>query len=342
MAEKKTIFVTVTLGTPTVSKAGFGTPLIVIAAEDTVFSDRVKSYASLEEGSADFASGTIGYEALRAAFEQPNPPTVVKVGREEAADANFTATLNAIKAEDNDWYFLTMTSRDGAAQQLAAAWAETENKFFAYAEDDKAVPVQTAIEALGYTRSFGGYHSTADGTTSDLFADIRFVARMATTTPGETTWSEKNVVGVTADTFTSAEITALEAVNSWYFIDTPGGTLPYEGKTASGEWADVIRFADWLKAEVEYNILLLKLTKSRQNSKVPYTSAGIAMYEAEIRKAFQQGITNGGLADYSVTMPKIGDVSTADKTARALRNIDAVGALAGAILYSYIDITLEA
>lgn len=346
-ATKQTITVNVTIGSPLLSKAGFGTIMIITPAEDTVFTDRVKTYGSLAEVEVDFASTTVTYKAAQAAFQQSIAPPTIKIGRLEAADASYTAALGAIAEEDNDWYFLAATTRTLADQQLCAAYAQSNTKLAVFAEDDKAMPLLVALEALSYDRSLVVYHSTADGTTSDLYAEIAFAARNSITTPGSSVWAEKDVIGVTADTFTTSEITAIEAINGNYFIDVRGETLPYEGKVVSGEWADVIRFADWLAEEIAFNTLSLKVAKSQANSKVPFSSSGITMFENEIRAAFKTGETNGGLAPqgenpaYEIIMPIITDVSSAGKQARLLKNVSCIGRLAGAILYAIIDVNLE-
>ena len=339
---KNTISVTTTLGSPRVSKAGFGTLLILMDAEDTVFSARTKKYASLEEFAVDFPTTTDPeYKAIEKIFLQKNPPPFFKVGRIEAADENITATLNAIIAEDADWYFLASMSNLQADVTAIATWTEANKKFFATCDDDKSATTAAAIAALGYDRTLCMYHSTADRSATDVFADIALVARMAITTPGSTTWYEKDVVGVTADILSSAEIAALEAKNVTYFVDVAGNTLPYEGKVASGEWADVIRFADWLAEEIAYRTMVLKLKKSYTNTKIPYTSSGITMVEAEIAGACNTGVINGGLASYTITSPDIADVSTEDKTNRVLNNMKVDGVLAGGILYVNIAVTLE-
>ena len=338
---KQTIDVTVNLTSTPISGAGFGTPLLLVEAESSVFSTRTKIYSDLTSVASDFASTTAEYAAAQSLFLQTNPPAQLKIGRMEAADATLTAALDAIKSEDNDWYFLLTMTRTSALVLLAAAWAEVQKKFYVFAEAAVAVPIMVLIEALGYNRSMGVYHSTADGTASDVFADVGWVARMAVTDPGSTYWAEKAVVGVTADTITTTEMAAVDAVYGNYFVDTPGGTLPYNGKVASGEWADVIRFADWQANELATRIFALKLKKSAANSKIPYTSKGLTMIEGEIFGAMNAGVTVGGLASFTITIPDVANVSDADKLSRTLNNTSTTGVLAGAIIYVNLTLNLE-
>jgi len=346
MATKETIDVTVTIGSPSLSKAGFGTQLFICESDDA-FTDRVKSYSALEDVLDDFASTDVEYLAATAAFSQPKKPPAFKIGRKETTDADYTAAITAIAAEDNDFYFLTMASRTQADILLVAAWAEANNKFFATCENTKATPNATALEALEYDRTLCCYHSSADGSTSDEWFDVAWCARMAYTTPGSTVWAEKDVEGISSDTFGGSEITALEAVNCNYMIEVRGSDLPYVGKVVSGEWADTIRFADWLQEEIAYNTLDMKVRMSQKNSKVPYTAAGIQQFVSPVETALLQGVENGGLAAagetpaYEITYPDINDVTTAEKFARALSDVNVTGQLAGAILYGSINVYLE-
>jgi len=342
MATENTISVTVTLGSPALTQAGFGKILLLVEAESTVFATRTKTYANLTEVDVDWAVTDEEYLAAQAAFTQDAPPAGFKMGRFEAADTNYTNALNAIKLADNDWYFLCCVSRDSAKQALVAAWAEANGKIALFGDDDKTSVFGLALKALGYDRSAVVYHSECDGSTGDLWPEVAWASRMSITTPGSTYWAEKDVKGVTADTLTTTEINALKAANVSFFTESARGvTLPYQGKVASGEWIDTIHFADWQAEEIAFRVEALKIAKSFANSKIPATSKGITMYEGAIRGALDLGVTNGGLESYTLTMPNIADVSDADKLARLLKNIQIVGKLAGAFIYVNIAINLE-
>ncbi len=70
------------------------------------------------------------------------------------------------------------------------------------------------------------------------------------------------------------------------------------------------------------------------NNKVPYTDTGIAMIEAEVRRALDLGVTNNFLAadpEYTVEVPRAAAVPPNDKANRILRNVSFQATLAGAI-----------
>ena len=67
--------------------------------------------------------------------------------------------------------------------------------------------------------------------------------------------------------------------------------------------------------------------------KIPYTDAGIAQVESQVRAQLDDGITAGGIAPepYTVTVPKAAAAAPADRAARILRNVKFSARLAGAI-----------
>ena len=69
-------------------------------------------------------------------------------------------------------------------------------------------------------------------------------------------------------------------------------------------------------------------------NKKPFTAEGIASIGAEVRGAVKEGIAAGGIdgnQDWSVTLPLIEDIVSADKTSRTLNGVKFKFVLAGAI-----------
>ena len=68
--------------------------------------------------------------------------------------------------------------------------------------------------------------------------------------------------------------------------------------------------------------------------KIPFTDNGIGVIENDVRAQLSEGIRIGGLAADPapiVSVPKASEVDSADKLARALRNVTFNATLAGAI-----------
>ena len=104
------VTVNVSIADTVLSRAGFGTALILSDIESAVFSARTKIYNNITEIGADFANTLDIFKAATAFFAISPRPAFLKVGRQEVGDADAAAALAAIVLEDDDWYLLLMTN----------------------------------------------------------------------------------------------------------------------------------------------------------------------------------------------------------------------------------------
>ena len=104
--------VNITRGSKTVSRAGFGTPLILgSSASSSTWVERHRVYSSLSGVAADFLVTDTEYKAARSAFSQEIKPAKVMIGRRTAIVAqvstftpnvtsqavqNYVATINGV------------------------------------------------------------------------------------------------------------------------------------------------------------------------------------------------------------------------------------------------------
>jgi len=258
---------------------------------------------------------------------------------------SITTCLNAIKLYDNDWYGLIITSRAENDILLAAAWAETETKIFAYALADSEIITATyagdtgsvpkQVKDLGYARTISIYHQSATTT----YIDAALLGKIFPLDPGSYTAMFKTLSGVTISPLTSTQETNAKAKNCNVYELIGGVNMFLEGKVAEGEFIDIIVFIDWLDSEMTADVFAFLASLS----KVPYTSAGIGGVESIVSKRLKIGQNRGGISPleydslkvqiggYYTTIPKLADVPTADKTSRTLNNVTFVAFLAGAI-----------
>jgi len=257
-------------------------------------------------------------------------------------------SMAAIKLEDNDWYGWAMTSRVQADIIAAADWTEAQRKILgtAIAEEgakDASVATDTGslLMAGNYYRTHWWYHEDA----ATDYPEVAITSRCFAIDPGGETWANKKLSGVTTDTLTETEYNAITAKNGNTFEKFRNITITQNGKTAAGEWIDVIRFRDWLQEEITTNIFNQLVNKD----KIPYTDKGIAIIEAQIKAALKLGTTRGGVAPteydedgnenpgYVVTVPLAYDISSTNKANRLLEDVSFTARLAGAI--HVVDVT---
>ena len=81
--------VNIVLNTRTVSRAGFGTPLFI--STHKAFTERVRTYTSMEGVAEDFSVTDAAYKAANSAFSQSPSIEQIKIGR-RASDAQIVVS----------------------------------------------------------------------------------------------------------------------------------------------------------------------------------------------------------------------------------------------------------
>lgn len=244
--------------------------------------------------------------------------------------------LDAVQASSDDWYGIALTSRAIQDVISTANWTETRPKLFGTASSELAIIDQSAnddvtslayiLSSAGYTRTFLMYHQDAN----DDFPECAWFGRCLPLEPGSETWKFKRLATISYSKLsTTQSINAQQkSANTYQFVGGFGITA--EGTVSSGEFIDIIRGVDWLTARIQEFVFFVLVN----NNKVPYTDAGIALIEAEVRRALELGVANNFLAadpQYTVTVPSAASVDPQDKANRLLKNVNFQATLAGAI-----------
>ena len=255
---------------------------------------------------------------------------------------DLATTMAKITAEDNDWYGLMMTSREQADILALAAWTEAHRKIFGTAisdagAKDRIVTTDTGylLQSNNYYRTFWFYHENAE---TD-FPECAVMAKCFSILPGGETWANKKLAGVTPNQITETEAQAIFYKNGNTFEKFRNISITQSGKTAAGEWIDVIRFRDWLQEEIQTRVFDAMVN----NNKIPYTDGGIAIIETQIRGALELGQRRGGIAPteydengdknlgFTVEVPLASTISAGQKASRVLTDVKFTARLAGAI-----------
>ena len=132
-----------------------------------MFTARVKSFVDIAAVTVDFAAGTKVHRMASAVFAQEDSPTLIKIGRIEIGDADLTAALTAIEAEDPAWYALAIEDVDDANITLAVAFIEARAKIFGYTTEEEDIitvgggDIGSVFKAATRNRSFGMWNHHA-------------------------------------------------------------------------------------------------------------------------------------------------------------------------------------
>ena len=249
------------------------------------------------------------------------------------ADMGGSAVSIEIAREAADWV-------EGRRRKLGVWTAETDTR------DAEAGSLGKVLFDGGYERTTCVWHENA----ADDFLLIAVMADRLAVDPDSrsTIWRFLTPRGVVASTLTTAQQDSLESINVNYAVRYGGRTQFNPGVMASGQKPDLILAVDWLHARLteRYQALFAKYTN--ESSKIPYTDAGIAIFEEATRSQIQRGVAIGHFTDdppYSVTMPTRATAAPADVTNRIIRfefRVDPAGAIEGATITGNVAITTQA
>lgn len=258
-------------------------------------------------------------------------------------DPGLAADLAAIQAYDKDWYGLALDSNSEAEINVGALFCETEKKLFVPNTSDAGcedagttTDIMSDIKAAAYART-GVLYSRSQLLS---YSGAAWMAKQFTQKPGSDTWKFKTLASVTVDTISASARSAILGKNGNIYTATSSVNITEDGKSGAGEWLDVTRFVDWMRARCQFLIF----TAFVNNGKIPFTDAGIDLVGSIIDGGLDEGIAVGGLApgSTSVFVPKALAVASADRAARKLSGIRFSGRLAGAIHELDIDGTITA
>lgn len=253
---------------------------------------------------------------------------------QDHADNTVATALNAILVENKSWYGLITLYNSKLHIDAAAAWAEANKKLYAASTIDSAVrdtaksgtdDVAESTQAAGLTHTTIWWHAD-----TGEFLEAALLGAVLPLDPGSETWAFKALAGITVDTHTSTQRTNITSKNANFYEATAGLNMTWEGKVASGAYIDTERFVDWLEARLAEEIF----GTLANAKKVPYTDKGIEMIRRDVNRVLEQAATppiEGITPDFSIFVPKVKNVSSADKAARVLNNVSFTATLTGAI-----------
>lgn len=241
------------------------------------------------------------------------------------------ADLTAIAAEDPNHYGVyTMFNSNAYGHAVSAAVESVTKIFIADTNDTTAISTSTGNGDLmdtnktnAYSRTLVQYHPAPD-----QCAGAALLGACLPLIPGSETWLGKNLAGITPVNLTTTQRANIVAKNGNSYETTAGLNVTFNGMVGNGNFVDVTRGLDALGDDIKKSIF----GAIASNPKIPYTDAGIAILESELRGALKRGVTAGIItAGFSITVPLAANVSPADKAARVLNGMTFNAQLQGAV-----------
>lgn len=256
----------------------------------------------------------------------------------QASTESWADAITAVEQENNQWIALnTETHTDADILEIAEA-IEAREKIYVVSTSSAGVKtsgttdIASQLKALGYQKTAVMWKADAD----ENFPECAWTAYQIQPVPGSNTWAYKTLTGTAVDKLTGTETVNLNNKNVNTYENIGGVNATTTGKMIGGEFIDVMVGVLWLTARLRERIWF-RLVNS---SKIPYTQAGVAVIEAEVRAQLQEGIRNNFLADSPAPTISVPDVLNVDPNLRATRTLEDLSfeaRLAGAIHFVKIQ-----
>lgn len=249
-----------------------------------------------------------------------------------------TDALNAVLIANSTFYGIAAYTHLEADILEISVFANAGKYIYGYstANTTDITTATTAIigqlQTLNVDRTFGVWDDDAGVGNGDAteYPESAWMGNRFPSDPGSSTWMFKTLAGITVDEITSTQSTNVRNKNGNTYETIGGVSITREGQVASGEFIDIIRGVDWLESRMEERIF----SRFVNLPKIPYTNAGIAIIETEIRAQLQEAVEAGvidGEQDIIIVSPKVSEISVNDRANRILPDITFEAKLAGAI-----------
>lgn len=176
--------VNIVLNTRTVSRAGFGTPLFI--STHKAFTERVRTYTSMEGVAEDFSVTDAAYKAANSAFSQSPSIEQIKIGR-RASDAQIV--VSEVNAGDTYQVKITIQSGESVTAQYVAQESDTVTIIATALKD--AIVAASAVNAVVVATSAAGIITL---TSSADYQISKLQNVTSTLTPDETVVEAYNAI----------------------------------------------------------------------------------------------------------------------------------------------------
>ena len=333
------IQLSLTVSSATVSRQGFNSILLVgdeTMIDGSVFTAEfmVKEYSNLEAVGSDVSGDLL--EMATIAFAQTPSVNKVYISYVETSGTGagiVGSDLTAIQVNSNDWFGYCSTFNTDADITEQMSWIGANDKFGSFLKSD----FSAVSGSINYATL---WHSTLTAT-SARWVNVAWLSSVLALVPGSYTGAFKGLQGVDASSYTSTEETTMKAAGINIYSPIGGVDVTWNGASSTGgsNWADIYIGAIYLQVRMMEDLTNLLI----QNSKIPYTDAGIAQVGATMARRLAQSTTDGYLDSerpFVITVPDAADI--ADRASRLLPNVSFVAYAAGAIQSIAIQGTVDA
>lgn len=246
---------------------------------------------------------------------------------------DLTEDLEAIVAEDGDFYGVLIDNQSAAEIEELADWVESKvylslvnSADWDIADSGESGDVATTTVTNAYKRTSGLFQSTIGS-----WGAAAFMGNLIPRNPGSYNPAFKTLAGQAADSLSTGQQSAIRGKNWSHYTRVNGTNITYEGKTPAGEFIDIVHSIDFSTVRIQESVFNV-LTG---NARVPYTDTGAETIRAAVLSVLKECSSSAypifDPATIVVTVPKVADVSSANRANRILPSVVYQARLQGAI-----------
>lgn len=265
-------------------------------------------------------TATVNYSLDLDSFEvtEVSPAVTIAIAT-TTAGTSISNDIDSAITEVNDWYEILLDSTDKGDILSAAKKVEALPKIGTFQSSDANIhsAVSTSdiayqLKIRGYNRSNVSYHhAPSDG------LDAGITSRTLGVDPGKGIRALKTVNGVAVSPLDKDQIANIIAKNANCYVNIGGSGSFYNGTMASGLSIEIIRDTDYTQSEITIEIFDLLKTSEKINYDADGITAVVARLESVLKRLIKENVINS----YTITPPKLEEISSADKSNHILPNV---------------------
>lgn len=360
------------------TRNGFGIPLLLTSAVGEVdvidATTRTKVYGSIDEVAEDWPANSEAYKAANTIFAQSPHPIQIKIGFVDAdvldgePGSALVDELDAIRAYDDEWYWLLFTKefRDLDILDDVIEWVESKIKQLLLDSNDAllenpadATNVAARNKGGAFERTSVWYHTDEDEYLAAAAASYA-ATRNFDQTDSAYTEKFKRLRTILPINKASAVVQAITGFVPQLGLDPEEGHLAntyvniggldmvVEGNTLSGAFVDEVHAGDWMVARVQEETLAVLAN----NDRVPMTNTGMQMLVSAVELVMERAAAAGLIADkiddesgetllsYEIEHDSVEAIPASQRRNRIAPDIRCTFRYAGAIHYATVNLVM--
>lgn len=255
--------------------------------------------------------------------------------------------ISAANELNTSWYGTALTKEGTGGTdvsfeniKLTASYIQSLTKQYYARLSDLAVATSSTTDEGSTLANYNFTRTVPCFNELNEYLDVAAAGNLLTTIAGSSTLMFKTGLGVSGSSV-NANGQAFVLGKNVNIQSLIGGVTIIRNGTVSStqtQFADVIRFVDWLTNEIETNVYALLVSAA----KIPYTDTGVNILIGGVKLSLDQGVTNGGIAtttddsgnlvpSYTISAPRVATIPVSQRANRISPDISFTATLAGAI-----------